>query len=282
MGAAAAVKRDDPLERWRAELAAWAIPKEILAQATESPWSFPVGLFQQRAGLARAQEPTPSNLEALRHLPPGGTVLDVGAGAGAASLPLTGAGRARRIVAVDESAAMLAAFRDEAAAANVEAAAVQGRWPDVAGQVEPADVVVCHHVLYNVPDLEAFVAALTSHARRRVVTEITDRHPQVGLGPLWRRVHGLDRPAGPTADDAEAALRHLGLDVRREDWQGTHGCDQADWGEVVAFTRRRLCLPPDREPEVAQALEAARAAGQPLPFLGAPRRLVTLSWSGSG
>lgn len=275
-------RRGDPLERWRAELAGWAIPEEILAQAAESPWTFPVELFQQRAGLARTEAPTPSNREALRYLPRGGTVLDVGAGAGAASLPL--AGTAGRIVAVDESAAMLAAFHEEAVAAGVQAATVEGRWPDVAGQVGPADVVVCHHVLYNVPDLEAFVAALTSHARRRVVAEITDRHPQVALGPLWRRFHGLDRPAGPTADDAESALRHLGLDVRREDWTGSHGSEheQAHWDQVVAFTRRRLCLPPGREAEVAQALEAARAAGEPLPFCGAPRRLVTLSWSGTG
>jgi len=278
MGVAAG--RDDPLKRWRAELEAWAIPEEILAQATESPWGFPVGLFKERAGLARSQAPTPSNQEALRHLTPGGTVLDVGAGAGAGSLPL--AGTAARIIAVDESAAMLAAFSEEAATAKVEAAAIQGRWPDVAGQVDAADVVVCHHVLYNVAALEPFVAALTGHARHRVVVEVSDRHPQAGLGPLWRRFHGLDRPDGPSADDAEAALRHLGLQVRRVDWEGTYGSDQANWDVVVAFTRRRLCLPPGREADVADALEEARAAGQSLPFLGGvPRRLVTLSWSGS-
>jgi SAM-dependent methyltransferase len=278
-GTPTGARRDDPLERWRADLAAWAIPDEILAQATESPWGFPVGLFQERAGLARSQAPTPSNQEALRHLPPGGTVLDVGAGAGAGSMPL--AGRAGRLVAVDESAAMLAAFRQEAGTAEVEAVTVEGRWPDVADRVEAADVAVCHHVLYNVADLEPFVAALTSRARHRVVAEISDRHPQVGLGPLWRRFHGLERPDGPSADDAEAALRHLGLRVKRENWEGTAGGSQANWDVVVAFTRRRLCLPPGREAEVAEALEEARAAGQSLPFLGdAPRRLVTLSWSG--
>ena len=273
-------ERDDPLERWRAELAAWTIPDEILARATESPWGFPVGLFQERAGLARAQAPTPSNLEALRELPEGGTVLDVGAGAGAGSLPL--AGRAGRLVAVDESAAMLAAFRDQAAAAKVEAPTIQGRWPDVAGEVDAADVVVCHHVLYNVPDLAAFALALTSHACHRVVVELSDRHPQVDLGPLWHRFHGLERPGGPTADDAEAALRHLGLDLKREDWSATSSSNQVNWDEVVAFTRRRLCLPPGREAEVSEALEEARAAGHNLPFLGGvPRRLVTLSWPGS-
>src|SRR6266508_2384534 len=186
---------DDPLARWRAQLEAWAIPEEILAAAPESPWSFPVGLFRARAERARAGgRQTPSNREAARWLPPGGSVLDVGAGAGAASLPL--AGVAGRLVAVDESAAMVEAFLAAAAGAGAHAQGIQGRWPEVAGRVDPADVVVCHHVLYNVADLAPFAGALTDHARRRVVVELTDRHPLVGLAPLWRRFHGLERPSG--------------------------------------------------------------------------------------
>src|SRR5919198_2420631 len=87
----------EPLRRWLEELEAWAIPEEILARAPESPWEFPVGLFRARAEQAQAGRPTPSSSQALRFLPAGGTVLDVGAGGGAASLPL--AGRASRIVA---------------------------------------------------------------------------------------------------------------------------------------------------------------------------------------
>src|SRR5215212_531078 len=186
---------DDPLARWRAQLQAWAIPEEILAAAPESPWGFPVSLFRARAERAGAGgRPSPSNREALRWLPPGGGVLDVGAGGGAASLPL--AGVAGRAVAVDESAAMIASFLEAAAGAGLEAEGVQGRWPEVAGRVGPADVVVCHHVLYNVADLAPFATALTGHARRRVVAELTDRHPLAGLRPLWRRFHDLDRPTG--------------------------------------------------------------------------------------
>src|SRR5919108_1642831 len=97
---------DDPLARWRAQLEAWAIPEEILAAAPESPWGFPVALFRARAGRAGAASPTPSNREATRWLPPGGSVLDVGAGGGAASLPL--AGVAGRVVGGDEAPAMSA------------------------------------------------------------------------------------------------------------------------------------------------------------------------------
>jgi SAM-dependent methyltransferase len=270
---------DDPLARWRAELDAWAIPEEVLAAAPESPWGFPVGLFRVRAQRAAATR-TPSNLEALRWLPPGGVVLDVGAGGGAASLPL--AGQAGRLVAVDESAGMAEAFLAAAAEAGVDAEAVTGRWPEVAGRVGPAEVVVCHHVLYNVADLAPFAAALTDHARRRVVVELTDRHPLVAMAPLWRRFHGLERPTGPTADDAAAALGSLGLDLERQDWEAgpRAGFDRLE--DLVAFTRRRLCLPADRDDEVEEALlEAGARQVDGSWAAGGSRKLATLSWPGS-
>jgi SAM-dependent methyltransferase len=268
------------LARWREQLDGWAIPEEILAAAPESPWSFPVGLFRSRAERAGTRPATPSNREAARYLPPGGSVLDVGAGAGAASLPL--AGLAGRLVAVDESAAMVAAFLAAAEAAGVPAEGVEGRWPEVAGRVAPADVVVCHHVLYNVADLAPFAGALTGHARRRVVAELTDRHPLAGLAPLWRRFHGLERPAGPGADDAVAALEALGLRVARQDWESQDRFGLDDLDELVAFTRRRLCLPAERDPEVAAALlEEGTRRVDGVWVSGQPRRVTTLSWPGS-
>jgi SAM-dependent methyltransferase len=268
------------LARWREQLEDWAIPEEILAAAPESPWGCPVGLFRSRARRAGSRPATPSNREAARRLPAGGAVLDVGAGGGAASLPL--AGVAGRLLAVDESPAMVAAFLAAAEAAGVAAEGVEGRWPEVAGRVAPADVVVCHHVLYNVADLAPFADALTGHARRRVVAELTDRHPLVGLGPLWRRFHGLERPTGPGADDAVAALEALGLRVARQDWESQDRFGFDDLDELVAFTRRRLCLPADRDPEVAAALldEGTRQVDG-VWVSGQPRRVTTLSWPGS-
>jgi len=268
------------LERWREQLDGWAIPEEILAAAPESPWGFPVGLFRSRARRAGSGPATPSNLEAAHHLPPGGVVLDVGAGGGAASLPL--AATAGRLVAVDESPGMVAAFLAAAEAAGVPAQGVEGRWPEVAGRVGPADVVVCHHVLYNVADLAPFVTALTGHARRRAVAELTERHPLAGLRPLWRRFHGLDRPDGPDAGDAAAALAALGLEVTRQDWESPDRFGHDDFDELVAFTRRRLCLPASRDPEVAQALleQGTRQVGG-VWVSGQPRRVVTLSWPGT-
>src|SRR5262245_26698484 len=163
--------------RWRDDLASWAIPEEIMRRVPDSPWELPERVFVHRARRQLGGPEGRSAEVALAALATPGTVLDVGAGGGAASLPLAAAGRATRVVAVDAHPGMLARFTETAASAGVEAATVEGRWPDVAGRVEPADVVVCHNVLYNVPDIVPFVDALTSHARRRVVVELTARHP---------------------------------------------------------------------------------------------------------
>jgi len=266
-------------DRWREELASWAIPEPILKAAPESPWTFPVELFAGRADAAvRRSEPTPSNLRALAALPEHGSVLDVGCGAGAASLPL--AGRAGRLVGVDSSGPMLAAFLDRTAAAVVAAEAVKGSWPDAADAVGLADVVVCHHVFYNAPDLVSFAEALTSKARRRVVVELTARHPMSNLNELWRRFHGLDRPERPTADDAVAVLRETGLDPDREDWESPGAGGFARREDLVAFVRRRLCLPAERDAEVADALGGSiveRSDGFGFPS----RPVVTLWWPGA-
>jgi SAM-dependent methyltransferase len=196
-------------ERWRRELAGWAIPDHILAQAVEPPWGFPVELFSADEGPA---PDTVSRRRAAETLPTGGSVLDVGCGGGAAGLALVPP--AGLVVGVDESAEMLEAMRQAAQARGVEHATLQARWPDGAAEAPMADVVVCHHVAYNVPDLAGFAVALAAHARRRVVM------------------------------------------VRSE--------------AFVTMHRRRLCLPPEREPEVAAAMGAE--AGR------LDRQLATLWW----
>jgi 2-polyprenyl-3-methyl-5-hydroxy-6-metoxy-1,4-benzoquinol methylase len=263
--------------RWREDLESWAIPPEILAAAPETPWGCPPGLFARAAeeamrtdgALTVDRRRSPSVLRALDALPEGGSILDVGAGGGAASLPLCPPAAA--VTAVDQNPDMLAAFAGLAARQGVDHREVEGRWPDVAGEVDPVDVVVCHHVLYNVGDIVPFVVALTGHARRRVVVEITAAHPQATLNPLWEYFHRTARPTRPTAEDAAAVLCDLGLDVGVERFDApprwNHEHDRA---ELVAFTRRRLCLPPGRDGEVDALLPPV-----------APRPHVTIWWPGA-
>jgi SAM-dependent methyltransferase len=196
-------------------------------------------------------------------------VLDVGCGGGAAGLPLSPP--AGCVLGFDQSDELLAAFAAAATERGVDHRLVRGRWPDDAGTAPTADVVVCHHVAYNVPDLGPFAAALSSHARRRVVMELTSEHPRAHLNWLWPRFWGIERPSGPTADDAVAVLVEAGIQpsVARAPRPPRH----APVEEQVASVRRYLCLPAERDPEIAALLGDQPDAP--------PGEVVTLWWDGS-
>lgn len=251
--------------RWADALAAWKIPDEILAQAPEPPYRLPPELFVPPV----APPDTPSRRAAVAGLHGGGAVLDVGAGAGAAGLALVPP--ATSLAAVDESPEMLVRLRDVAGERGIEPVVVEGRWPDVEASVPVADVVVCHHVFYNVARLLPFVQALTAHARRRVVVELTARHPLAPMTPLWRHFWGIDRPEGPTAEDAVALLVAAGLEPTVERFRRPERPGALDHAARAVFTRRRLCLPPSADSEVAAILAAAPPVEEPV---------VCLAWAG--
>lgn len=257
-------------------MASWAIPDAIVSSATRDPWVLPVGRFAGRADRAVA-EPGGASFEraaeVLRQTP--GAVLDVGAGAGAASLPL--ARWATVLTAVDGNADMLAAFAERAAAIGCAHREVHGVWPQVADEVEDHDVSVVHHVIYNVSDVVPFLSALDRVTRRRVVLELPPHHPLSWMNPLWKRFHGLDRPSGPTAGDVVEILGALGAVDLNVDYWTRHDPSAADGSDAeslearAALVAQRLCLPPEREAEVAGALVDIDP--------GYHRELVTVSWT---
>ena len=180
---AVTIRGEEPVVRWGRELARWAIPEWILVQASASPWECVPADFRADDG------PTAAPLSARFErevIPAGGSVLDVGCGGGRASLALVPPGAA--ITGVDESEAMLAQLTATAADRAVPVEVVHGRWPDVAPDVAPADVVVCHHVVYNAPDIVPFLERADQPrppgGRRRA-----DRSPPAGR--MDRRVASL-------------------------------------------------------------------------------------------
>jgi SAM-dependent methyltransferase len=246
--------------RWAEALEAWAIPAEILAQAPQSPYGHDPGRFARRAQAeVAAAEPTPSRLAALDALPPGGTVLDVGAGAGAASLPLVP--RAGGLTAVDPSPGMLDAYAEQARAVGRSALLVAARWPAAAGIAPRADVVVCHHVVHDVAAIGPFVDALSAHAIRRVVLEMRADHPLAWMNPLWERFWSLPRPNGPGPAELADVLTERGITAHVEPWEaaddllrapGSTSAEEAE--EAVSAALRRLCLGEERRDEVREAL----------------------------
>jgi len=273
-----------PLERWAEQLGAWAIPEEILAQAPESPWGFPPELFGAQSvplgalhgAVAEALGHDLSTLGPDGQLPSGsrrGSLLDVGCGGGAASVPL--AGLLELLVGVDASAEMLASFAEAAGRAGVVHQEICGQWPEVSATTPVVDVVVCANVAYNVADLAPFVAALSRHARQRVVLEVTAVHPAKTLNPLWEHFWQLERPDGPDAKLLEEVLVHLGYSVSSTTERRAVPEPLALSPERVAFVRRRLCLDPSKEPEVAEVLARLVPEGP------SPAERVIFWWDGS-
>ncbi len=246
--------------RWSELQSGRGIPPHILAQARASPWQ------HDTADFAAPAEPldTPSRTAGLALLGDGGSVLDVGCGGGVATFALVTA--ATHATGVDQQQDMLDAYAREATARGLPHRTVLGRWPDVAVDAGVVDVVVCHHVLHNVVDLPPFLRALTAAARKGVVVEMLARHPMAWLDPLWHRFHDLRRPPSVTVDDAVAVLGELGIAPAVARWErATAPRQDASW------VARRLCLPPERVPEVAAALDELPPR---------PRFAATLTWPG--
>ncbi|WP_236003659.1 class I SAM-dependent methyltransferase [Nonomuraea antri] len=256
--------------RWRERLESWAIPPEIVAAAPADPWSHSPERFGTRTDRALSEPddgPTMSRL--AEALPDQGTLLDVGSGPGAASLPLRG--RIGHLYAVDTSAAMLDGLVIRAEKLGVPVTAVEGRWPDVADQVPVVDVTIAAHVVYNVPDLAEFLRALDARTRGRVVLELPHRHPMSWMTPLWQHFHGVSRPVRPIAEDCVALAAALGFAVRVEEREAPLE-RFTSLEELAASACRRICLDPARAAEVA-------ATAQELGMWPVPRdRWVTVWW----
>ena len=258
----------DANERWAEMLSEWAIAQELIAAAPEPPCFFDPVVFTAAADEAvQRRDDTPSDRTGREALSVGGQVLDVGVGAGAASLRLG----ARHVIGVDPSRMLLDAFAERAERLGVGHTEIEGAWPDVAPHTPVAEVAVCHHVVYNVADLAAFAQALTDHASTRIVIELTAVHPMTWLTPYWKSLHGIDQPERPTADDAVALLQEMGLTVHLQRWRRRIQMIGETGNEQLNRIARRLCLGPSRHDELRHLLENI-----PPPV---DRDVVTLWWS---
>lgn len=200
--------------------AAWAAGvrahHEQTARLRETPEG---GDFYAPVSRLFVADPRRTDDEALEHLLglalPQDTWLDIGAGAGRYALPL--ALRVREVIAVDPSAAMLDALRDEAAQhgiANIRL--VEARWPidPAAGPPLSADVALIANLGYDIEEIGPFLDAMEAAARRLCVALLADRQPSSPAHVFWPPVHGEARAELPALDDFTALLRARGCDPR--------------------------------------------------------------------
>lgn len=249
--------------QWSSDLAAWGIPADILDQAPENPWIHPPALFTVPDEISDS----PSHRRARKKVEVNGSILDVGCGGGiaafAASPPAT------TVIGVDHQQEMLDMFTETAESRKLAHQEFLGDWPDVAPQVPHADVVTCHHVVYNVPRIEEFIEALDTHAHHRVVIEMPQEHPLANMSAAWKYFWDLDRPTNPTSHDFVAILKSMGLNAQYEDWSHPVRTGLSE-DENARFMTIRLCLPESRQDEVRDFFRH-----HPTPL---ERKLTTIWW----
>jgi cyclopropane fatty-acyl-phospholipid synthase-like methyltransferase len=138
------------------------------------------------------------------------SALDVGAGFGALALPL--AERLERVTALEPSAAMAAALREEADRRGLtNITVVEAAWGD--RRIEPHDLVVCAHVGPLLGRGADFLHAVPTLARRGVVLvrDVPDDHDKFFFGELYPLL--LGQPYDRSCDQAETLdeLARLGV-----------------------------------------------------------------------
>ena len=235
-------------QKWKSDLEAWSIPKEIIDKAPESPWIHPPSLFQ----IPKLIDLTPSHQKAFEALPADGSILDIGCGGGIAAFAM--GKKAGLVIGVDHQVEMLEMFSENAKERHMDSKVYEGFWPEIESKVEVADIAVAHHVVYNVQDIVPFIKAMNSHARKRVVIEMPQHHPLSNLSEAWKFFWNLDRPVNPTPQDFVDVLSELGINAHVQLWDGQLR-QERNMDDAVRFTRIRLCLPAFREAEVRQFLE---------------------------
>ena len=235
-------------EKWKSDLQGWAIPEEIIDQAPENPWIHPPVMFQ----IPDVIENSISHKRAREVLESGDSLLDIGCGGGIAAFAVSPP--ATHVIGVDHQSEMLEMFATNASGRGVTSEIFEGFWPAVSEQVPSADVVATHHVVYNVAEIDDFLSAMNSHARKRVVIEMPQRHPLTTSTALWKHFWNLDRPVDPTPHDLMNVLRELGLNAHLELWDGAMR-SESDLKTQAHFSRIRLCLPDHREEEVLEFLK---------------------------
>ena len=167
--------------------------------------------WRTRAAAFRAdprREPDAALRRVLDMAGPDTTVLDVGAGGGRLALPL--ALKCRHVTAVEPSPSMVEQLREGAREAEItNLSVVQADWEEA--EVEPADLVICSHVVYGVVEIECFLRKLDAHALREVAVFAFMESPPSRFASFWRAVYREERLNMPALPEMMRVLWQMGI-----------------------------------------------------------------------
>jgi SAM-dependent methyltransferase len=129
------------------------------------------------------------------------TVLDIGAGSGRWTIPISKI--AGSVTAIEPAVDMLNLLWENTKDAETKISTVQSTWEDA--EIDVHDIIVCAHSMYSSPDLALFVRKMEQHARK--ICYMSIRLPPIDgiIGELAKVIYG--RPY----DSANAIIAYNAL-----------------------------------------------------------------------
>ena len=230
-----------------------------------------------RADPRRTDDPVLDKL--YKMVGPESIVLDVGGGAGRLALPL--ALRCKHVTVAEPSDSMLEQLRESAQEAGIDnLSIVQATWDEA--ETEPADMIICAHVVYGVTEIRQFLSKLVAHANKRIAIFAFMESPPTRVASFWKAVHGEERINMPALPEILQVLWEMDIypDVEMLEASSPQTFDSVD--EAIEQGRRFLWVMPDTEQD-KRYREAARELIVETPdgfvIKGArPRRQGLISW----
>jgi hypothetical protein len=160
----------------------------------------------------------------------------------------------RQVTVVEPSESMVTELRAGAQEAGVEnLSIVQGLWEDAS--VEPADVVLCANVVYDVADIAPFVQKLEDHARKQVWILVQVEPVSSLMSPFWETVHGEKRVEPPVMPELLMSLWEMDIYPNVEMFDPLPPQSAPSQDVALAFLRHFLYVRPGTEHD--QRLQSA-------------------------
>ncbi len=194
--------------------------------------------FEARTRKRNEERKDPLLEYVLNDLEPSETVLDIGAGTGRWTVPL--AKNAKKVTAVEPSAAMLEILKQNAAEAglnNVEI--IQSTWEDA--RVTPREIAVCAHAMYNAPDLVAFARKMEVSVKRKCYLAMRLIPVDGVMAELSQKIYGNSNDS-PNFIVGYNALYAAGIYTNVILEEGTFHWTSPDIESAVEMARRHLYL----------------------------------------